>query len=438
MASILRVPLNEILVPEYRQRKEIEGEALGELMESIQAQGLLHPLVIRNTASGLQLVAGERRLRAISLLAGMAVSYRFAGEAWSPDHAPCVSLGDLPELEALEAEYCENTARVDLTWQEKAGATALLNKLRSAQAHAAGKPAPTPGDLSLEIRGSAEGDARETTRRELILAGQMHRPEVSKAKSLEEAWKAHTRGEEVARNEALAARVGATYSTAQHELVLADSLEWVRSAPGGLFDVILTDPPYGIGADNFGDGGGRLAGAVHHYDDSPEAWEKLISVLATEWFRIARPEAHLYVCCDIDGFHFAREKLREASWWVHRTPLINYKPDGNRVPWPQHGPQRKWEMILYAVKGKKPVTTIRPDVIETRADKNLLHGAQKPVVLYTDLLRRSVKAGDKVLDCFGGTGTILEACHQLKCFATYVEKDPASYGIAVQRLEGLK
>ena len=437
MASILRVPLSEIQVPEYRQRKEIAGEALGELMESIQAQGLLHPLVVRGTGP-FQLVAGERRLRALANLAGLAESFKFGGESWSPEYAPCVSLGDLPELEALEAEYSENTHRVDLTWQEKAAATALLNKLRTGQAVAAGKPAPTPADLSLELRGSAEGDARETTRRELILAGEMHRPEVAKAKTLEEAWKAHTRAEEMSRNEAHAARVGATYSSAQHELVHADALEWIRSSPGGLFDVILTDPPYGIGADNFGDGGGRLAGAVHHYTDDAETWTKLIGVLAAEWFRVAKAEAHLYVCCDIDGFHFAREQLREAGWWVHRTPLINYKPDGNRVPWPQHGPQRKWEMILYAVKGKKPVMQIRPDVIETRADKNLLHGAQKPVALYTDLLRRSVKAGDKVLDCFGGTGTILEACHQLKCYATYVELDPASYGMAVQRLEALK
>ena len=34
----------------------------------------------------------------------------------------------------------------------------------------------------------------------------------------------------------------------------------------------------------------------------------------------------------------------------------------------------------------------------------MLHGAQKPVVVYQNLLQRSVRAGDKVLDPFAGTG----------------------------------
>jgi DNA modification methylase len=152
---------------------------------------------------------------------------------------------------------------------------------------------------------------------------------------------------------------------------------------------------------------------------------------------VAKEQAHLYLCCDIDQFIFLRTMLQEVGWWVHRTPLINYKVDGNRVPWPEHGPQRKWELVLYAVKGKKTTTRIYPDVIMTRGDENLGHGAQKPVELFVDLLRRSVKAGDSVLDPFAGTGTIFPAAHQLLCRATGIELDEASYGIALKRLEEL-
>lgn len=434
---MLKLRLSQIEVPPYRQRTSIGGEALAELMRSIEAHGLLHPLVVRPLGNDrYALVAGERRLQVIANLAGLAARYRFGGEWWEPEFVPCVSLGDLPQLEAEEAEYEENVRRVDLTWQERAAATARLAELRAKLAEARNEPAPTVGDLAVEIRGSKEGSAQENTRREIVLAQHLSNPQIQAAKSLHEAWNILTREDAKAKHEALAKSVGATFGKHSHTLVNMDCVEWVATCKDETFDVVLTDPPYGMGADEFGDFGGRAVGP-HGYKDSPEVWQSLITALAKEWYRITKERAHLYVFCDIDGFWFARKTLAEAGWWVHRTPIVVYKLNGMRVPWPSHGPQRKWEMVLYAVKGKKPVTHIYPDVIETRGAENLGHAAQKPVDVYVNLLKRSCVPGNTVLDCFGGSGTILEACHQLKCIATYVEVDPASYGLAVKRLEGL-
>lgn len=133
-----------------------------------------------------------------------------------------------------------------------------------------------------------------------------------------------------------------------------------------------------------------------------------------------------------------REALAAAGWRVHRTPLIWHKPNGQRAPWPEHGPQRKWEMILYAVKGNKPVTKVMPDLITCPSDENLGHNAQKPVALLEDLLRRSVKPGDHVLDCFAGSGSTLVAAHGLKCIATLVEKSTTHYGTILKRAAALK
>jgi len=77
-------------------------------------------------------------------------------------------------------------------------------------------------------------------------------------------------------------------------------------------------------------------------------------------------------------------------------------------------------------------------VLEHSPDSNLGHAAQKPVALFKDLLSRSVKPGDRVLDPFGGSGPILPAAHELPCTATLVEIDPASFGIAVKRSRELK
>jgi DNA modification methylase len=94
-------------------------------------------------------------------------------------------------------------------------------------------------------------------------------------------------------------------------------------------------------------------------------------------------------------------------------------------------------MILYAVKGKRPVNVIAPDVLSYSSDANLGHAAQKPLLLLTDLLKRSAKPGDTVLDPFMGTGSLIEAADAMQVSATGIEIDPAAFGIAVKRLERL-
>ena len=162
-----------------------------------------------------------------------------------------------------------------------------------------------------------------------------------------------------------------------------------------------------------------------------------MQVCAVEWYRLAKAQAHAYVCCDIDNYPELRALMILAGWRVHRTPLVNFKRDGSRVPWPEHGPQRKYELILYAIKGDRRVTRIYPDVIETSGDPNLAHGAQKPVALFTDLLRRSVSSGDSVLDTFLGTGTTIVAAHEMLCRGVGVELEESYYGVAVKRISEL-
>jgi len=70
----------------YQARKEIAAEQLQELAESIRAEGLLQPIVVRKIAEGkYQLIAGERRWRAFQLLKIKSISARLvvAGDASS-------------------------------------------------------------------------------------------------------------------------------------------------------------------------------------------------------------------------------------------------------------------------------------------------------------------------------------------------------------------
>lgn len=461
--------LKSIVIKPDRQRTEFDPVELQNLKDSIEYlpgernRQLMHPPVLRREGHSMVLVAGERRIRAITEIFELGGCFMYNGQMFKADHGmiPFTDIGELSELEAEEAELDENLKRVNLSWQELAQVHARLHKLRTAQ-KAAMVPLDcatqaefqqkveenkhTIADTAQEVFGRSDGAYQDTIRKETIVAKHLDNPAVAKAKSLDEAFKILKKEEERSKNIALGLEVGKTFNADKHQLIRANCLEWMAAQPPGQFDVILTDPPYGMGADEFGDAGGKMTGIQHHYDDSHDSWQRLMGGKGTLWaecwaaqsYHIAKPQAHAYVFCDIDRFHELRAVMAANGWDCFRTPLIVHKLNSGRVPRPQHGPRRQWECILYAIKGNKPVTHIYPDVIPVNGDDNLGHGAQKPVDLYVNLLQRSVKPGDTVLDTFAGTGTIFPAAHTFKCSATGIELDEGSYGICVKRLASLK
>lgn len=432
------IPIQSVKIAANRQRQEFDPIALGELRDSIQNIGLLHPIVLRRELGDFYLVAGERRLRAIQDLHDLGLTFRHGSVLVPGGSVPYTDVGELPALARLEAEYEENARRVDLTWQENARATTSLLQLRTAQAEASNLPPPTIADISREVRGSAVGDYHTKTRQEVIVAKHLSDPDVQKAANLKDAFKILQKKEQGARNVSIAQAVGPKVLASSHTLQLGDSEDLAALLPAGTFDCICTDPPYGMGADTFGDAGQGTAMGAHFYDDSYEHWQGIMDWFCPAITRLAKPDAHAYVFCDLDRFAELRDRMGVAGWKVHRTPIIWHKPGNFRSPWPEHGPQRKYETILYAIRGDRKVTRIAPDLVTCGTDANLGHPAQKPVELLRDLISRSCGAGERVLDLFAGTGGVLEAAHLCKCSATAFEQDPQSYGIAVTRLETIQ
>jgi DNA modification methylase len=443
------IEIERIIILPTRQRREFSPEKLLALQSSISKVGLQNPIVVRKPSDGegpsthWVLVSGERRLRAIMDMNDFGEGVRYESQTVDPGYVPATLDTELPPLVAAKAELEENLRRENLTWEEETAAIAQVVRLEGELAKAAGTPVPANADIAedyLPPKRSGVGNTfgAEEVRRRVILAPHLGDPDVAKAKSVDEAFGILRRKAEASRHAELAREVGGTLSASSHTLLRGDCLEVMAGLAPETFDVIITDPPYGIDAQDFGDAGGRLVHQTHEYVDSPEAWDRLMAGFAVAAFRAAKPQAHAYVCCDIDRFHALKIHMTSAGWYVHRTPLINYKLDGSRVPLPENGPQRKWELILYAIKGWKKVTRIYSDVIETRGDNNLSHGAQKPVALYDNLLKRSVRPGDSVLDPFCGTGTIFPAAHGQLCRATGIELDETYFGVSAQRLKEIK
>lgn len=420
-----------------RQRTAYDSDALTELMESISNNGVINPVTIRkNPQNEIELVAGWRRIRAMELMWALGREVRCGTQKFPEGFVPCLWLGELEGLKAYEIELEENIRREDLSWQDHARALRKLYELRLAQAESGGKDPPTAVSLTKELYGDSpiSGGVFNVVRTSLLVSPHLSDPEVAAASNADDALKILKRREEHQRAKAIGAALGPKLSSL-HKLLRGNCFELLQEHKGE-FDVVLTDPPYGIDASGFGDSGGK-AGGAHEYPDSPNIWRDVVLRLPTLIHAATKPQAHAYIFCDLDNFHELKYAMERAGWKAFRTPIIWINPMANRAPWPEQGPMRKWQMILYAVKGEKLVTKVYPDIITVPSDPNIGHRAQKPINLYIDILQRSVTAGHKVIDPFCGTGPVFPAAHGLKCIATGIEIDPVAYGIAVQRIQKL-
>ena len=439
--KVYSIPIDQIEIPPDRQRKEFNSDKLAELAASIDQNGLIHPIIVRKCEGITYLVAGERRLRSLDYVWNLGGTVRCGAQQFPEGHAPCLDFGEMDPLDAFEVELEENVRREDLSWQDRSRATSQLLELRRLQAEKADKPAPTIHSIAVELtpEGGSVPTAHNKVRRDIILAKHLDDPDVMAAKTPDDAYKVLVRKETARRNTELSVALGPVFNSSRHTLIQGDCLvELIKLDPES-FDVILTDPPYGIDAQDYNDSGGRTAGG-HFYNDSPIEWRRLMEPLATHLYTLARPNSHLYMFCDVDMFVQLKVYLTMAGWKCFRTPLIWENPKAMRAPWanPVCGPQRKYQLILYAMKGERLVNRLASDVVSYPSDENLGHQAQKPVELYTELLRRSVRPGDSVLDPFCGSGPIFPSAHSLQCYATGIELDSAAAGIAGGRIKALK
>jgi ParB family chromosome partitioning protein len=105
------VPVDSIDPNPLQPRRLFHGERLAELAQSIRANGIVQPLVVRRIGDRFQLIAGERRWRAAKL-------------AEIPQ-VPVV-VREIPDDRLLEISLIENIQREDLNPMETAHAFSRL------------------------------------------------------------------------------------------------------------------------------------------------------------------------------------------------------------------------------------------------------------------------------------------------------------------------
>lgn len=113
------IPHDRIRPSPFNPRKRFSAAAADELVTSIEALGLLQPVVVRLAADGMyELAAGERRWKAIGVL--------IERGSWPAEKPVPARVADLADEDMLEIGLAENMARDDLHPLEKAEAFAEL------------------------------------------------------------------------------------------------------------------------------------------------------------------------------------------------------------------------------------------------------------------------------------------------------------------------
>ncbi len=111
-SKILQIPQGDILPNPNQPRKRFDYDELEGLAQSIRANGILQPLLVRTLENGkYELIAGERRLRAARLIGLTKV--------------PCI-VNEISETDSAVFAIIENLQRQDLNYFEEAEALAML------------------------------------------------------------------------------------------------------------------------------------------------------------------------------------------------------------------------------------------------------------------------------------------------------------------------
>ena len=428
--------VNLIEVPERQRRAPMNEEKLAELKTSIKEGGLLHPIVVYKHPTIQQkyiLVAGGRRLTVYKQLAEEGVITIHDGWEYPAGKIPITLLNNPTETRIAVAELEENLFREDLNWVDVDRALAQIHELKLSE-NPSQTVTETANDLFTRGTGPQSKNAnalRVRIGQARIVAQHLDDPEIAKSRNSTEAYrKILQRGDDAiaARLRQAAIKDSETSGLPAPDFRLGDALEILPKMPANEFDLVLTDPPYGIGAHS---AGYRSRGEhSHEYDDTLTAAKKFLPQLLLELWRVTRLRANLFLFTDIQHWEMLQETSSAIGWVPFRTPIIwNKAQNEGQRPWNINGPYRTYEVIFFATKGQKGLYYPIPDILSARRvlrSKKIL-AAQKPHDLLRQLVQAASIEGDHVLDPCAGSGSTLRTSRLMHRRSTGIELNEATY-----------
>lgn len=231
--------------------------------------------------------------------------------------------------------------------------------------------------------------------------------------------------------------LGDLFEIGEHKLLCGDSTQtdtFSRLFGQELADMVITDPPYNVAYegktkealtiqnDSMGDSDFYqflydFYTALAAYTKAGGAWYVWHADSEGANFRLAMKNAGIMVKQCLIWVKNSMVMGRQDYQWKHEPCLYGWK----------EGAAHKW------CSDRKQTTVLEFQ----RPSRNAEHPTMKPIELFSYQIQNSSEPGDIVADAFGGSGTTMVACHQIKRKAYVVEFDPKYCQVIVDRMRKL-
>jgi site-specific DNA-methyltransferase (adenine-specific) len=241
--------------------------------------------------------------------------------------------------------------------------------------------------------------------------------------------------------------LGDLYEIGEHRLLCGDSTQtdtFEKLMQGELADMVVTDPPYNVAlgmetkeqakARNRRTDGLIIQNDKMSNNDFYKFLYDFYSALSTAvkkggaiyvWYTSS--EVVNFVSALVDAGWLYKQELiwnktsmimgRQDYQWKHEPCLYGWLDGGSH----------NWN------SDRKQTTIIDFD----KPSRNGEHPTMKPIGLFAYQIGNSSKVGDIVIDAFGGSGTTMVACEQLKRKSRVIEFDPKYCDVIVNRMIAL-
>ena len=263
-------------------------------------------------------------------------------------------------------------------------------------------------------------------------------------------------------------KLGDIYALGNHRIMCWDSTKsedvdkLISSLPWASWNIpmLYFDPPYNIWISYNGwvSNKKQYGGKKTNDSKTPEAYRAFITKAFTNWLTHATPDTHVFCWCDPNFIWWVQSIYRDLQieprrvcMWVKNNMTATPQSPFNRgyepcVYWSRWKPYISPDMRNLTEVLDKEVwvwNRVLEDIIDLfdlwlakrLVVGNYEHPTEKPATLSEKPLKRCTKVGDIVLDLFGGSGSTLIACEQLKRTAIIMEHEPLFIDLIIKRYE---
>lgn len=368
-------------VRERRQRRTL-GD-LSELAESLSKRGQIHPIVITRERIG---VVGERRWAAAKSLGWTHIAAQFQDE--------------IDEKTLHKIELDENIKRTELPWPDRVAAIAEYHEICRAEA-----PSWTQEDTAEEL-----GISQETVSRHILVAKEMHNPEIAKQTvfggALNQAKRVVARRKADELTHIDAGRIDT-------HVLTADFNEWAPLYDGPKFNLIHCDFPYGINAHKHK---GQAAALGIDYADTEEVYDTLCGTLRNYIDNFCSESAHMVFWFSPNVWEYTKDLLWGIrDWRFEEHPLIWVRGENEGIaPDPSRRPRRIYEMAFFGWRGDRRIIKTKANAIVAPTDRSR-HPHEKSQIALQHFFEMLVDDNTRLFDPTCGSGSALRAAKILGC-----------------------